>query len=431
MSSVRRAYVKDNGGQDKYVAEGSSLDPVQRVTSQIIQTGVQSQQHRSPLHDKYHRPSPISAAGSADNRVDTAHAYHQQRTNLDPASFRPVNEPGYQETEQPFAGDQLKDKLHSSFVEYQVTPPHQQQQVVQGVSPLAPVVPYNLQQRPVSPLQVQAPVPQQQAHPSHYLLNVPPLPSLADNSPLPLLPGQQPLPITPDNGPIMIQVQQPQQQQLNQQQAYPQYPPSTANFYQQQNQQPTQQQFIHPIQAQQYQQQPVRVTPPVQLLQPQQHHQQLRLAAQQQQAKLVPQNQQQIQYQPQQARVVTHQTLPPQLQQQQQQQQLQQLQQQQQKQQQQLQLQKTPYQQSVMHQPYRQQVNIPANTSQMQLKGVVQQQHAVSPMQYFHQPNPATTMEQYRQQLQLQAAETQIFPVFVLPPDNFNIYRFKEKHFRI
>ncbi|KAL5244642.1 hypothetical protein ACI65C_012052 [Semiaphis heraclei] len=216
-----KAYVKDNGGVDKYVAEGSSLDPVQRVTSQIIQSAVQSQQHKSPLHDKYHRPTPSTAA-AAGQRVDTAHAYHQQRTNVDPATFRPEDSPGFQETNQPFVGDQLKDKLQSSHAEYRVGSPQQSppNQLVQNSAPLPPVVPYNLQQ---------GTVPAQQ--PSHYVLNVPPLPSLGDNSPLPLLPGQQPLPITPDRGPIMIQLQQPQQQQLppstyQQQQNYLQYQPT-------------------------------------------------------------------------------------------------------------------------------------------------------------------------------------------------------------
>lgn len=400
---VRRTYVKDNGGGDKYVAEGSSLDPVQRVTSQIIQTAVKSQQHKSPLHDKYHRPTPSTAA-AAGQRVDTAHAYHQQRTNVDPATFRPEDSPGFQETNQPFVGDQLKDKLQSSYAEYRVGPPSQQQptphQLVQNSAPLPPVVPYNLQQ---------STVPAQQ--PSHYVLNVPPLPALADNSPLPLLPGQQPLPITPDRGPIMIQLQQPQQQQQQQQppppQHYLQYQPTQVQ--QQQLRLPQgQQQLLHPSQVQQYQQQPVRVQPPVHL---------------QQQVQLTPNQQQTVQYQPQQARVVSQQTLPPQyLQQQLQQQQQHQLQQQQQQQ-------KVPYQQSVMQQQYPQQVNIPAHPSQLQIRGNVQQHHATVPMQFFHQPNPATTVEQYRQQLQLQAAESQIFPVFVLPPTD-TILDFQRKRLR-
>ncbi|XP_026812785.1 putative mediator of RNA polymerase II transcription subunit 26 [Rhopalosiphum maidis] len=401
-----KTYVKDNGGADQYVAEGSSLDPVQRVTSQIIQTAVKSQQHKSPLHDKYHRPTPSTAA-AAGQRVDTAHAYHQQRTNIDPAVFRPEESPGYQETNQPFVGDQLKDKLQSSYAEYRVAPPGQQQQqqpaphqLVQTAGPLPPVVPYNLQQ---------GTVPAQQ--PSHYMLNVPPLPALADNSPLPLLPGQQPLPITPDRGPIMIQLQQPQQQQqvppsnYPQQQHYLQYQPT--QVHQQQLRLPQgQQQLLNPSQVQQYQQQPVRVQPPAHL-----------------QQQLTPQ--QAVQYQPQQARVVSQQTLPPQyLQQQQQQQQQQQLQLQQQQQQQ-----KVPYQQSVMQQQYPQQVNIPAHPSQLQIRGNVQQHHATVPMQFFHQPNPATTAEQYRQQLQLQAAESQIFPVFVLPPAD-GVFHFGKKRLR-
>ncbi|CAI6346552.1 unnamed protein product [Macrosiphum euphorbiae] len=408
-----KAYVKDNGGGDQYVAEGSSLDPVQRVTSQIIQTAVKSQQHKSPLHDKYHRPTPSTAA-AAGQRVDTAHAYHQQRTNVDPATFRPEDSPGFQETNQPFVGDQLKDKLQSSYAEYQVGPPQQppSNQLVQNSGPLPPVVPYNLQQ---------ATVPAQQ--PSHYVLNVPPLPSLGDNSPLPLLPGQQPLPITPDRGPIMIQLQQPQQQQqppppnYQQQQNYLQYQPTPA--HQQQLRLPQgQQQLLHPSQVQQYQQQPVRVQPPVHL---------------QQHVQLTPNQQQTVQYQPQQARVVSQQALPPQYIQQQHQQQLQQQQLQQQQQQQQLQQQqqqqKVPYQQSVMQQQYPQQVNIPAHPSQLQIRGNVQQHHAVVPMQYFHQPNPATTVEQYRQQLQLQAAESQIFPVFMLPPTN-SVFDFERKRLR-
>ncbi|XP_025425011.1 putative mediator of RNA polymerase II transcription subunit 12 [Sipha flava] len=418
-----KTYVKDggggggNGGVDQYVAEGSSLDPVQRVTSQIIQTAVKSQQqHKSPLHDKYQRPTPSTAA-AAGQRVDTAHAYHQQRTNLDPATFRPEDSPGYQETNQPFVGDQLKDKLHTSHAEYQVVPSQQQQQqqFVQNASPLAPVVPYTLQ----------GPAPPQQ--PTHYMLNVPPLPSLGDNSPLPLLPGQQPLPITPDQGPIMIQLQQPPQPVHNhQQQTNYQYQPAQMH----------QQQLLSPSQVQQYQQQPVRVQPPANLPQ----HQQA--------GRLVPnQLQQAVQYQPQQARVVQQQVLPPQYQQlqqqhlQQQQQLLQQLQQQQQQklqqqqqksqqqQQQPQQQQKLPYQQSVMQQPYVQQVNIPAHPSQLQVRGNVQQHHAVVPMQYFHQPNPATTIEQYRQQLQLQAAESQTFPIFMLPPRD-SVFSFQGKPFR-
>lgn len=392
------------GGGDQYVAAGSSLDPVQRVTSQIIQTAVQSQQnHKSPLHDKYHRPTPAAS----NHRVDSAHAYHQQRTNVDPSTFRPEDSPGYQETNQPFVGDQLKNQLHSSYAEYRVpsapqqapSPALQQQQAIvqsaspilvqNAVSPLPPVAPYSLQ-GPLQPTQ-------QQQQPSHYMLNVPPLPSLADNSPLPLLPGQQPLPITPDRGPIMIQLQQPQQPQ--QQQNY-QYQSQPTQVYQQQLRLPpgqAQQQFLQPSQAQLYQQQPVRVQPPVHLQQ-----------QQQQQVRLVPQ-QQQVQYQPnQQARAQLAAN--------------QQYQQQQQ--------QKVPYQQSVMQQQYPQQVNIPAHPSQLQVRGTVQQQQTVVPMQYFHQPNPATTVEQYRQQLQLQAAESQLYPVFVLPPSGTNVFDFKGKRFR-
>lgn len=398
---ARRTYVKDNGAKpavtgsgEQYEAAGSSLDPVQRVTSQIIQTAVKSQQHKSPLHDKYHRPTPASG----QNRVDNAHAYHQQRTNVDPAAFRPEDSPGYQDSNQPFIGDHLKDKLQSTYGEYQSASP---QQVVQQNSPLqlaAPVaaVPYNVPGVGAVAVTGARPSPQ----PSHYVLNVPPLPALADNSPLPLLPGQQPLPITPDRGPILIQLQQPQPAAAppNQPTNY-QYQPT--QVYQQQlrlppaqhQQQQQQQQFLHPSQAQQYQQQPVRVQPPAHL---------------QQQARLAAPSQQVVQqYHPQQAKS-NHQIPPPaavqyQYQQQQQQQQ-----------------QKPAYQ-------FPQQVNIPAQPSQLQqLRGNVQQQQTVVPIQYFHQPNPATTVEQYRQQLQLQAAESQIIPVFVLPPSN-SVFNFKRK----
>lgn len=82
-----------------------------------------------------------------------------------------------------------------------------------------------------------------------------------------------------------------------------------------------------------------------------------------------------------------------------------------------------------MQQPYVQQVSIPAHPSQLQVRGNVQQHQAVVPMQYFHQPNPATTLEQYRQQLQLQAAESQILPVFMLPPRN-SVFSFEGKRFQ-
>lgn len=373
------------------MAEGSSLDPIQRVTSQIIETASKSQQqqHRSPLYDKYHRPTPSTAA----DRVVTAHAYHQQRTKIDPATFRPHDSPGFRETEQPFIGDQLKDKLHATQADYHV------QQTARPLQPLPSIIPYNLPVPTSTPTSPQLPS-------THYVLNVPPLPALADNSPLPLLPGQQPLPITPNRGPITIQLQHQQQSQHYQplhehQQQLLRLPP------------PPQQQFFSPVQAQQqYQQQPVRIQSPAHLHQNVQYHpQQARAVAHQVQP--AQQHQRQLQQLQQQ-----HQQQLQQQQQKLQQQQQQQLQQQQHLQQQQQQQQKSPYQQSVMQQPYTQHVNIPAHPSQLHLRGTVQQHHTTAPMQFFHQPNPATTMEQYRQQLQLQAAESRLFPAFALPPDD-------------
>ncbi|XP_050422374.1 putative mediator of RNA polymerase II transcription subunit 26 [Adelges cooleyi] len=414
-----KTYVKNNGATpgngDQYVAEGSSLDPVQRVSSQILQTGLQSQQqHKSPLFDKYHRPTP-----SSSSRVDNAHVYHQQRTNIDPSSFRPEDSQGYQETHQPFVGDHLKDKLHSSYAEYRVpTATASPGQFVQG-TPLT-VLPYNLQGPTASPVQPTHP-------PSHYVLNVPPLPSLGDNSPLPLLPGQQPLPITPDRGPIMIQLQQPPPPGPTPQANY-QYQPT--QLYQQQARvsPQLQQQLIQ----QQYQQQPVRVQPPAHLV-PQQQ-QQTRLASSQ-----LPQQQQQqtrlaasqLQQQPQQQSV---RILSPTPQQQQQQQQQARLAAQQVVPQQVHPIQYQPLPNAVYQHPPQL-----LNTQQQQ------QQHAVhipqqqqqqyrgqqsTPLQYFHQPNPATTVEQYRQQLQLQAAESEAHPVFVLPPDD-RLFDFAGKTFHL
>ncbi|XP_050539903.1 uncharacterized protein LOC126904725 [Daktulosphaira vitifoliae] len=369
--------------KDQHVAQGSSIDSVQRVSSQILSTDVQPQHYgKSPLFDKYHRSTPDS-----QNRIDNAHAYHQQRTNIDPSSFRPEDSSGYQETNQPFVGDHLKDKLQTSYAEYRV--PTTTTSPRQGL-PMT-VLPYNLHPTatPGSPMNPS----------SYYVLNVPPLPALADNSPLPLLPGQQPLPITPDRGPIKIQLQQPQQSSGP-------TPPTNYNY------QPTQitpqhlrltpqqqQQFIQ----QQYQQQPVRIQPPAHLQQLQ--LQSVRSSSPQQQS------QQSVKIssptpQQQQSRLVTQQVVPQQVQYQH--------------------LPNTVYQHPPQFiQPQHQVLSTPQLQQQ-------QQQHRGQqsvPLQYFHQPNPATTLEQYSQQLQLQAAESEAHAVFVLPPDD-SIFDLIEKTIR-